>query len=96
MRKPEGKRLSGRPGFVGSHVTVCLEEAEFEVAKLICMARDRNTRSAVVNRVMNLRVSQNAGIYCLPDKLFDSQRLCFMTSGRWLVSYLISYIVIET
>jgi hypothetical protein len=45
-------------GSDGLHITICLEETGCKVAKWIRMAQDRDKQSAVVNRVMNLRVPQ--------------------------------------
>jgi hypothetical protein len=58
MGKPEGKRPLGRPGrtWVGN-IKIDLRVIEWDGMDWIDMAQDRDQWKAVVNTVMNLRIT---------------------------------------
>jgi hypothetical protein len=58
VRKPKGKRPLGRPRrmWVDS-IKMDLREIEWDGMDWICLAQDRDQWRALVNTVMNLRVS---------------------------------------
>jgi hypothetical protein len=60
--KPEGRRPLGRPRHGWEdNIKMDLREIDFGDVDWIHLAQDRDRRRAVVNTVMNLRVSLNAG-----------------------------------
>jgi hypothetical protein len=57
VRKPEGKRLLGRPRRRGDdNINIDFQEIGCEGMEWINMAQDRDRCRALVNAVMNLRV----------------------------------------
>jgi hypothetical protein len=55
--KPEGKRPLGRPRHRWDNIKMDLREIEWDGMDCIDVAQDRDQCRAIVNRVMNLRVS---------------------------------------
>jgi len=62
VRKPEGKRLLGRPRHRWEDtIKMDIQEVEWGVMDWIDLAQDGNSWWALANAVINLRVPQNAG-----------------------------------
>jgi hypothetical protein len=60
--KPEGRRPLGRPRLMWlDNITTDLVEVGWGDVDWIGLARDRDRWRALVNLILNLRVSQNAG-----------------------------------
>ena len=95
MGKLEGRRSFGRPRRrLEDNIKMDLQEVGCGGVDLIQLAQDRDRRWALVNVVMNLRVSKMLGITCLAaNRLASQEGLCCVGKEVSIDLYIVSNVL---